>query len=72
MNVIRFAAITLIIAGALALLAGGFTYTRQTRETSMGPINQSIEDQRTFNIPLWAGVGAIVAGDALLLMGGRK
>ena len=72
MNVIRFAAITLIIAGALALVAGGFTYTRQPHETGMGPINQSIEDQRTLNIPLWAGVGAIVAGDALLLMGGRK
>jgi len=32
----------------------------------MGPLHFSVEDKETVNIPVWAGVGAIVVGGALL------
>ena len=61
----------LIAAGILGLLYGGFTYTKETHGGSLGPIEFSMKEKRTVNVPLWAGVGAIVIGGVLLL-GSRK
>lgn len=66
MNAVKMLAIALIIAGGLGLLYGGFTYTKETHETKLGPIVLSVQDKQTVNIPIWAGVGAIVAGMILL------
>ncbi len=72
MNALRVAAIVLIVAGVLGLAYGGFTYTRDTHETSLGPIELSVEDRETVNVPVWAGVGAVLIGGTLLLIGSRK
>ena len=66
MDAIRLLAVTLIVAGALALAYGGFTYTKETHETKLGPIEFSVKDKETVNIPLWAGIGAIVIGGFLV------
>ena len=71
MNATRIAAIALIVAGALGLAYGGFSYTRQTHEAKIGPIALSVQEKETVNVPIWAGIGAIVAGAALLLLGGK-
>jgi hypothetical protein len=63
----KVAAIVLIIAGVLALAYGGFTYTKETHETSIGPIELTVKDKRTVNIPVWAGAGALIAGVLLLV-----
>ena len=68
MNTIRIIAIGLIIAGVLALAYGGFTYTRETHETDIGPIHMSIADKKTVNIPVWAGIASIVAGSLILVL----
>jgi hypothetical protein len=65
---IKTAAIVLIAAGILALVYGGFSYTKETHETKIGPFEFSVEDRERVNVPVWAGVGAIVAGGLLLLM----
>jgi hypothetical protein len=31
-----------------------------------------VKDKETVNVPMWAGIGAIVVGAGLLLAGGRK
>lgn len=72
MNAIKMVAIVLILGGVLGLVYGGFSYTRQTHEAKLGPIELSVKDKQTVNIPVWAGVGAIVIGGALLLFGGKK
>ncbi len=72
MNAGKLAGIVLIVAGVLALVYGGFSYTKETHEAKLGPIELSVKDKRTINIPVWAGVGAIVIGGALLLFGGKK
>ena len=61
-------AIVLIVAGALALAYGGFTYTKDTHEAKLGPIELTMRDRRTVNIPVWAGVAAIVGGGLLLVL----
>ena len=72
MNVIKIAAIVLIVAGVLALVFGGFSYTSETQEASLGSLSLSVNERQTVNMPLWAGVGAIVVGGVLLLLGARK
>jgi TRAP-type C4-dicarboxylate transport system permease small subunit len=72
MNAVKMAAVVLIAAGVLGLVYGGFSYTKDTHEAKLGPLELSVKDKETVNVPVWAGVGAIVIGGALLLVGGRK
>jgi hypothetical protein len=72
MNTIKIAAMALIIAGVLGLAYGGFTYTRQTHQAKVGPFELSVQDNKTVNVPIWAGVGVILLGGVLLLVGTRK
>jgi hypothetical protein len=66
MNAIKILAIALIVAGVLGLVYGGFTYTKETHETKLGPIELSVKDKQTVNVPVWVGVGGIVIGGGLL------
>jgi uncharacterized membrane protein len=72
MNTVKVLAIILIIAGILGLVYGNFTYTKETQEAKLGPLELTIKDTQTVNIPVWAGVTAIVTGGALLLFASRK
>ncbi len=72
MNPIRIAAIVLIVAGALGLVYGGFSYTKSTQNLKLGPIELSVKEKETVNVPMWAGIGAIVLGGVLLVVGGKK
>ena len=72
MNAVKLAAIVLIAAGVLGLAYGSFSYTKDTHEAKLGPIELSVKEKETVNIPVWAGVGAIVIGGGLLLVGGKK
>ena len=72
MNAAKIVAILLIAAGVLGLVYGGFSYTKETHETKIGPIEFSVKEKERVNVPVWAGVGAIAIGRALLLLGGRK
>jgi hypothetical protein len=72
MNTVKIAAIVLIVAGVLGLGYGSFSYTKQTHDVKLGPIEMSVQEKETVNVPVWAGVGAIAIGAALLLLGGRK
>lgn len=72
MNTIRMIAIGLIVAGALGLGFGSFSYTKDSHQAKLGPIELSVQDKQTVNIPVWAGVGAIVLGGLLLVFGARK
>ncbi|MCL5800982.1 MAG: hypothetical protein M1283_00315 [Gammaproteobacteria bacterium] len=69
MNAVKIAAIVLIVAGALGLAYGSFTYTKETHDVKVGPLEMSVQEKETVNVPVWAGVGAIVAGALLLVVG---
>ncbi len=72
MNPIRIVAIVLVVAGALGLAYGGFSYTKDTTVVKIGSLEISAKEKETINVPLWAGLGAIAIGGLLLVMGGRK
>lgn len=64
-------ALVLIVAGVLALVYGGFTYTEETHEADIGPLQVEVQEKERVNIPVWAGVGLIGAGVVVLLVGKR-
>ena len=68
MSAIKIAAIVLIVAGILGLAYGKFSYTKETHEAKIGSLELSMKDKETVNVPVWAGVGAIVIGGILLLV----
>ena len=72
MNAVKIAAILLILAGALGLAYGSFSYTKETHDIKLGPLEMSIAEKQTVNVPVWAGVLAIVGGGVLLLYASKK
>jgi len=72
MDAVKIAAIILIVAGILALVYGSFRYTKETHKASIGPIDLAVKEKQRVNVPVWAGVGAIVIGGVLLVVGNKK
>jgi len=72
MTPIKLVALVLIVAGALGLAYGGFSYTKDTTVVKLGPIEVSAKEKQTVNVPMWAGIGAIVVGGLLLVVGGKR
>jgi TRAP-type C4-dicarboxylate transport system permease small subunit len=72
MGAVKIVAVVLIVAGVLGLVYGGFTYTKKTHDAKLGPLQFSVKDKETVQVPVWAGVASIAAGAALLLFGSRK
>ena len=68
MNALKVVGIILIVAGVIGLATGGFTYTKETHKADIGPIHVAVEDKQQVNVPLWAGIGAIVVGVVLLVL----
>jgi hypothetical protein len=68
----KILALVLIIAGALALAYGGFTYTKQTTAVDLGPIQVNVTQKKTVPIPVWAGIAGIVIGGIMLAAGGKR
>lgn len=72
MNPIKIAALALVVAGVLGLVYGGFSYTKDTHEAKIGPIELSVKEKERVNVPVWAGVISIAAGAGLLLFGSKR
>ena len=60
MDTQKLVAILLIVAGVLGLAYGGFSYTKETHQANVGPLHLSVDEKQHVNVPVWAGVGAIV------------
>jgi hypothetical protein len=72
MNAIKMFGIVLIIAGALGLAYGSFSFTKDTHTAKLGPVQLSVKEKETVNVPVWAGIAAIVAGGLMLVTGSRR
>jgi hypothetical protein len=71
MNFARLIGIVLVVGGVLAMVYGGFSYTKDKTALKLGPLELSVKEKRTVDVPMWAGIGAVVAGGLLLIFGGR-
>lgn len=66
MSPIRIIGMLLLIAGVIAIAYGGFSYTKETHDVDLGPLEIEVEEKEHVNIPLWAGIAAVVAGTAIM------
>lgn len=71
MSALKIIGIILLIAGTLSLVYKGFTYTKETHDAKLGPIELSLKEKEHVSIPIWAGV-VMIGGGGLLLLAGRK
>ncbi len=72
MNSTKGFGIVILAAGVLALAYGGFSYTKKTHEGHIGSLELSIKDKEHVNVPVWAGVAAVVIGAGFLLIPAGK
>lgn len=72
MNALKIVAILFIVGGVFGLAYGGFNYTKETHSTDIGPLHLEVKEEQRVNIPLWAGIGGVVAGVVLLVLSSRK
>jgi len=72
MSAMKIVAIILIVIGILGLIYGGITYTKKTHDVDLGPVEFSVKEKETVNVPVWAGVAAVIAGVLLLAVPRKK
>ena len=72
MSATKLIAIALILAGVVGLIYQQFSFTKETHQAKIGPLELSVKEKETVNVPLWASLGAIGVGVVLLVTGGRK
>jgi hypothetical protein len=68
MTSMRVLAVVMILAGALALAYRSFSYTKETQQAKLGPLELSVRETQTVDIPIWAGIAAIAAGGVMLFV----
>jgi len=72
MSSTKIAALVLMALGVLGLVYGGFSYTRETHEANIGPLNLTVKDKERVTIPTWVGLGALLAGGALFVASRKR
>jgi multidrug transporter EmrE-like cation transporter len=68
MNPVKIIGVVLIVAGILGLAYGSFSFTKETHEAKIGPLEFQVKEKETVNVPVWAGIGAIVIGVVLFVV----
>jgi hypothetical protein len=67
----QIVAVLLIVGGVLALAYRGFSYTKETHEAKIGPLELQVKEREYVDLPVWLGAGAVIVG-AVLLVTGKK
>lgn len=72
MNTARIAGIILIVGGLAGFFTGGFSFNKDTTAAKLGPIELTVTEKETVNIPQWLSLGAIALGALVWVLGARK
>jgi drug/metabolite transporter (DMT)-like permease len=72
MNAIRIVGIVLIVGGLIGFFTGGFNFTKESTAAKIGPLELTVKEKESVNIPQWLSIGAAVAGALMLVAGTRK
>ena len=68
----KLLAVVLIVFGALGLAYGGFTYTKDRHTADIGAVHVTVDERAHVNVPVWAGLGAVLVGALLLVVAPRR
>ena len=69
MSIRKLIGAVLIAGGVLALVYGGFSFTKETHKVDIGVAELKIDEKEKGKLPPWVGVAAIIVGGALLAIG---
>jgi hypothetical protein len=72
MNAARITGIVLIVLGLAGFFTGGFSFTKDTTAAKLGPIQLTVKEKESVNIPQWLSLGAVVLGAVVLVIGFKK
>jgi len=72
MNAMRLVGAVLLVLGLAGLLTGGFSFTKDTTQAKLGPLELTVKEKESVNIPQWLSLGAMLIGGVVLVMGFRK
>ncbi|MFZ2293647.1 MAG: hypothetical protein WAW46_01290 [Polaromonas sp.] len=72
MNAARIAGIILIVAGLAGFFTGGFSFNKDTTAAKIGPIELTVTEKKSVNIPQWLSLAAVALGAIVLVAGSRK
>ena len=72
MNAMRIVGVLLLVVGLAGFLTGGFSFTKDTTQAKLGPLELTVKEKEAVNIPQWMSLGAMVLGGVVLVLGFRK
>ena len=72
MNALRLTGAILIVLGLAGFFTGGFSFTKETTQAKLGPLELTGKDKESGNVPQWLSLGAIALGAVVLVLGFRK
>ena len=72
MNALRLTGASLIVLGLAGFFTGGFSFTKETTQAKLGPLELTVKDKESVNVPQWLSLGAIALGAVVLVLGFRK
>ena len=72
MTAMRIVGVLLLVLGLTGFLTGGFSFTKDTTQAKLGPLELTVKDKETVNVPQWLSLGAIALGAVVLVLGFRK
>lgn len=72
MTPLKIVAIVLILLGAAALATGGFSFTKETHQAKIGPLQLSVQEKERVSVPTWLGLAGIAVGVVLLIVPGKR
>ena len=72
MNAVKIVGILLVLVGLGGFFTGGFSFTKDTTAAKIGPIELTVKEKESVNIPQWLSLGAVALGAIVLVAGFRK
>lgn len=72
MNAIRIVGVLLLVLGLAGFLTGGFSFTKESTQAKLGPLELTVKEKESVNIPQWMSLGAMVIGGVVLVLGFRR
>lgn len=72
MNALRLIGVILIVLGLAGFLTGGFSFTKETTQAKLGPLELTVKEKEAVNVPQWLSLGAMALGAVVLVLGFRK
>ncbi len=72
MNAAKIAGIVLVLIGLAGFFTGGFSFTKDKTAAKVGPIELTVKERESINIPQWLSIGAVALGAIVLVAGFRK